>query len=520
MALEIAERLKQLESAEAQGESTHSIRAELAYLTRLTQELSPQLEATPELVEWAALVQRLLRQPEAVAEEEVARSYQVGDYTFIPSALPIELPSETGETLVDGFPPIQTLTFETGRWVEETEPTAVTDLPTLETQTVQVAELYFEDGFDIEDTSVPMEFHELTDSETPSEIGSTSIVNLETPEGAVPLSSDFYVERPNTEKLLFYEAIEHPRQMPIIISAPHQMGKTSLLLRVIDYAQDKGHKTAYLNCQTIDSDDLDSYRRFLYWFCHTLTEELGLSNQLQSYWGDNSINSGQNVSSYIKSYVLPEANAQCLIVFDDADRLHENPNIARDFYSLIRSWYDVGQSQNSIWNKLSIIIAISEDFYARHESVGSPLFNICHLIRLREFDEEEIVNLAQRHGLSLSNEELKLLADMIGGHPHLIRTALYELARGNTTLDKLLNEAPTNSGIFRKHLRSCLFKLQSNTDLMEAFTQVVNADKPIKIGSREAYRLECMGLVKEIDGKVSPSSILYRQYFQNYLNSA
>jgi formylglycine-generating enzyme required for sulfatase activity len=143
---EIAERLKQLESADVEGESPQSIRAELAYLTRLTQELSPQLEATPELVEWAALVQRLLRQPKAVTVEEVEQSYQVGDYTFTPSALPIELPSATAPLAIAGFPFLKTLTFETGQWVEETDEAVATDWPPLETQTVQVAELYFADG--------------------------------------------------------------------------------------------------------------------------------------------------------------------------------------------------------------------------------------------------------------------------------------------------------------------------------------------------------------------------------------
>ena len=150
VAQEIIERLKQLETAEAQGESTHSIRAELAYLTRLTQELSPQLEVIPELVEWAALVQRLLRQPEAVTQEDVDRTHQVGEYTFSVSALPIALPSETQSTVIKGFPPIKTLTFETGQWVEEADEEAATDWPPLETQIVQVAELYFTDGVETE----------------------------------------------------------------------------------------------------------------------------------------------------------------------------------------------------------------------------------------------------------------------------------------------------------------------------------------------------------------------------------
>jgi formylglycine-generating enzyme required for sulfatase activity len=159
----IAERLKQLESGSDQGEAPHGVRSELAYLTRLTQELAPQLEATPELVEWAALVQRLLRQPEAVRPEEMERSYRVGEYTFSPSTLPIDLPwpipSDTSTATISSpvpdattvargvvWPELKTLEFHTGRWVEESATDeAASDWPPLHTETVEVVTLEFQD---------------------------------------------------------------------------------------------------------------------------------------------------------------------------------------------------------------------------------------------------------------------------------------------------------------------------------------------------------------------------------------
>jgi hypothetical protein len=50
--------------------------------------------------------------------------------------------------------------------------------------------------------------------------------------GEVPLDSPFYVERPPIERLC-YETIVQPGAL-IRIKAPKQMGKTSLMLRILD----------------------------------------------------------------------------------------------------------------------------------------------------------------------------------------------------------------------------------------------------------------------------------------------
>ncbi|MEM6866798.1 MAG: SUMF1/EgtB/PvdO family nonheme iron enzyme [Cyanobacteria bacterium P01_C01_bin.121] len=146
---EIVERLKQLEQARAAEGSERGIRAELAQITRMTQELAPQLKQ-PALEEFARLVQQLLRNPEAVSLEAAERTYQVGEYELVASSFPVRLPTGTQETSMAGFPPLQTLTFETGQWLEETNEAEATDWPPLETRTVQVAELYFADEVEAE----------------------------------------------------------------------------------------------------------------------------------------------------------------------------------------------------------------------------------------------------------------------------------------------------------------------------------------------------------------------------------
>ncbi len=107
-AREIAERLQH---------SGH--RAELARLSRITEELSPQLKEQQSLLEYARLVQRILRAPDTVNLAELQRSYPVEgvELTVPDRVLPevlkrtVAASGKTGNRL-EGFPPIQTVEFE------------------------------------------------------------------------------------------------------------------------------------------------------------------------------------------------------------------------------------------------------------------------------------------------------------------------------------------------------------------------------------------------------------------------
>ncbi|TVP63143.1 MAG: formylglycine-generating enzyme family protein [Leptolyngbya sp. LCM1.Bin17] len=141
-AAEIADRLNQLGTlAEAGSQSDKGIRSELAYLTRIAQEQAPQLRHSSALVEFAQLVQRLLRNPGAVSPEDVGRSFQVGEIELTPGVYPFRFGGPGVGRGGAGLPPLKTLTFETGQFVPEGA-----SMPPLQTQTVEVVTLAFEDA--------------------------------------------------------------------------------------------------------------------------------------------------------------------------------------------------------------------------------------------------------------------------------------------------------------------------------------------------------------------------------------
>lgn len=91
---------------------------------------------------------------------------------------------------------------------------------------------------------------------------------LETPEGEVPLSLPFYIPRPPHEEHCFAE-ISKPTAL-IRIKAPRQMGKSSLVTRILDRAKHQGDQIVYLSLQQATQQAFTDSDSFLRWFCNSV----------------------------------------------------------------------------------------------------------------------------------------------------------------------------------------------------------------------------------------------------------
>ncbi|HEY9299001.1 MAG TPA: AAA-like domain-containing protein, partial [Phormidium sp.] len=114
--------------------------------------------------------------------------------------------------------------------------------------------------------------------------------------------------------------------------------------------------------------------------------------------------------------------------------------------------------------------------------------------------------------------EVKQLMTIVGGHPYLVRLALYYIAGQQLTLRQLAEIAPTEAGIYGDHLRRHLWNLQQHPNLAEAFAKVVVTNKPVELESVPAFKLHSLGLVQLRGNEVTPRFDLYRQYFRDRLN--
>jgi hypothetical protein len=138
-------------------------------------------------------------------------------------------------------------------------------------------------------------------------------------------------------------------------------------------------------------------------------------------------------------------------------------------------------------------------------------------IELTEFTPEQVQDLVARHSSSLTTTQQMQLMDLLGGHPYLIRLALYHLACQDLTLEQLLQEAPTPIGIYEDHLRRHWKTLSDSISLSTAFSSIISATEPMRISLIPLYQLYSMGLIQRQGDGAIPRCSLYQQYFREQL---
>ena len=334
---------------------------------------------------------------------------------------------------------------------------------------------------------------------------------LESPEGQVPLASDLYIERPTIEQTCYQEILQ-PRAF-IRIQAPRKMGKTSLIARILDYGSSQNYHTVRLSLHHAGTQVFEKSDRFLRWFCTNVTGQLGLESRINDYW-DEDMGALINSTIYFQGYLLKEISNPIVLALDKVDQLFEYPEVASDFFVLLRSWYEETKDI-SAWQKLRVVIAHAVEVYIPLPTHRSP-FNVGLAIELPTFSQEQVQDLAERHGLQLTKPELEQLMNLTGGFPYLIRLALYQSACLKIPVQTLLQDATRNTGIYQQHLQAQLYNLQQHTKLADAFQQVLTG--LIKLEIEVAFKLKSLGLVHLVENKATVSCELYREYFRNYFS--
>ena len=344
-----------------------------------------------------------------------------------------------------------------------------------------------------------------------------SITALELPNTPVPSDSALYIERPPTESLA-YEEIVKPGAL-IKIKAPKQMGKTSLVMKILAQAQTRGYRTVRLNLLQAEDEILSNLERLLRWFCANVTLQLDLESSLNEYW-DEDLGFKVSTTTYLQGHILSQLDSPLVITLDEVNRLFRFPQVAREFLPLLRFWHEEANNI-PIWQKLRLIVTHSTEICIDLNLNQSP-FNIGLSLQLGEFNSEQAWELAQRYGLErndrgIKSEQIQSLVQLVSGHPYLLNLAFYHLLTRDRDLEKIIREAPTDTGIYRDHLRGHLVTLSKNSELTAVYKQIVEADKPLVVNSLTSYELESIGLVKLHEDKTAPLCELYRRYFRDRL---
>ncbi len=334
----------------------------------------------------------------------------------------------------------------------------------------------------------------------------------ELPTGSVSPASSLYLERAPYDSRC-YQEIAQPGAL-ICLKAPRQMGKTSLMNRILSHAATLDYNTVLLDFQQADTEILSDLDRLLRWFCASLARQLHLDAQLDNYW-DEDLGSKMSCTCYLQEYLLLECDRPLVIALEEVSTLFETLSVAQQFFSLIRSWHEKTKI-NPLWQKLRLILVNSTESFAYIPIIQS-LFNVGLEIELPPFNCQQVQELAERHGLSLSSEPLKMLMAFSGGHPYLVRLTLYHMLRTGLTLEEFLKNATSDTGFYSDHLYRYWWYLQQRPQLIAAFQKVLDCPQGIKLDTLEGFQLKSLGLIKWDGSQASISCNLYWHYFSHHL---
>lgn len=334
------------------------------------------------------------------------------------------------------------------------------------------------------------------------------------PSGAVPLDSPFYIKRSPLEEET-YTAITQPGTL-IRIKAPQEMGKTSLLIRILKHGSNLGYYTVNLNLQQADDEVLSNLDRFLRWICANISYQLNIKNQLDEYW-DEDLGSSVSSTLYLH-YILEQLDAPLIVAFDEVNQVFEYPKIAKSFLPLLRSWYEESK-ESSLWQKLRLVVTHSTEIYVTLQLKQSPFSNVGFPIELPGFSPDQVQELAECYGISWGEEEVEQLMSVINGHPALVHLTLYQVSQREANLSELLKDASTLSGIYASHLQRHQSRLQEQPELADALHGIINADEPVSIEPILAYKLYSMGLINLEGNRAFPRVPIYQDYFKRKLKT-
>lgn len=333
---------------------------------------------------------------------------------------------------------------------------------------------------------------------------------LENPKGKVSVNSKFYILR-NIE-FKAYQSLESEGEF-IRIKAPKQMGKSSFLSRFLDYAsKEYENEIIDINLNQPEQKFFANINDLLGWIYCIICDRLSLAFD-KNKWQESVDTLGANFtwSKFFRKKVL-KSDKNIVLAFDNFDRIFKYPQIAADFCGSLRSLYHEDR-----YGDFFLIVAYSQESYVDQGINQSPFENIGVSVELPEFTSAEVKQLVELHQLNWSDSEITQLMSEVGGHPYLIRVALYEIADKKICLSELLKTASQINGCYFSYLSSFKEVLEEESTLIP-LKKIIDAEEPIRIKNGEALKLYRLGLIVPVDdGKVKIRCNLYRQYFLEHL---
>lgn len=329
---------------------------------------------------------------------------------------------------------------------------------------------------------------------------------LEAPEGTMSPESAYYVER-DADHIIADEQTQ--AGYTLTIQAARQMGKSSMLGRVMARARSRGKAVAFIDFQAFGQEALATPSRLYHQFCYLIEDALDLPSQVDAYW-DVPLSETQKCRRFLERRILPQCpDAGLLLALDEADALLGSASRS-DFFGMLRSWHNYRQTSAS-WRSFALAMAISTEPGMLIDNLSQSPFNVGSTVKPEDFTQAQCDTLLRQHGVTLSSPHRQALNELLRGHPYLTRKALYLFCKRRYEIGQLIAEAASETGPFGDHLRALLSRLHLRPGLLQALKRALATGEA---ADDHRHRLIAGGIIKEAGGRLVARNPLYDSYFR------
>ena len=331
--------------------------------------------------------------------------------------------------------------------------------------------------------------------------------------GTVQLNSPFYVARREDSLVLDRARALHGET--IIVKGVRQIGKSSLLARAAAAARETGGRILYIDFQIPEARQLKDLDALLGWIAHRMAAEMRPTVKPQDVW-DPIDGAKQSLTNYLETAILGPSDKPLALFLDEVDRIFDHTDYCGDFFAMIRAWHNQRATRPDPWERLNLFIAHSTEPSLWIADINQSPFNIGERFQLQDFTSAEVARLNRCYGSPLAESELRQLLALLGGHPYLIRQALYCIACNRSTFAHLCEQAAASDGPFGDHLKRYVHGLSKDKGLKDAFKTILRSGT---CGEESHFqRLFATGLITGGDRtKAAPRCQLYADYFPKHL---
>ncbi|GBF81828.1 AAA family ATPase [Aphanothece sacrum] len=354
--------------------------------------------------------------------------------------------------------------------------------------------------------------------------------------GSLPMDTPTYVVRAGDRYL--YKALKRGEFCYVL--NPRQVGKSSLMVRMINFLQCEGYCCAPIDMTRIGSENVTP-EQWYKGFAFELLRRFDLRSKInfKTWWRERGdISPVQKLSQLIEEVLLMEAGrengvpSKPLVIFiDEIDSVLGLKFSVHDFFAFIRSCYNQ-RSINPAYERLTFaLFGVTTPGDLMTDIQITP-FNIGQAIHLEGFKEHEAQPLLQGLAEKVSNPQtlLKEVLNWTNGQPFLTQK-ICKLIRDSSAPIPVNDQATWLQNFIQIHviqnwefqdepehlrtIRDRMFKSKQSAQLLELYRRVLEREEIAMTDSSVERELLLSGLVIKEPNFLKVNNRIYRLIFNH-----